>query len=173
MRILIPVLILFIFSSCEDEVTAPVETNGNLIKNSSFEENGTPTLKYWTSSGTINFYEDTPPEGGKYSAGIVENWGPHGTLSITFPMPAGKRIIDFRCWSKTGNLPAEISLSVFQDTVHYLRSITVTDTLWQQYTILDTLNTSEGDSIMVELKGSISQLLPSLALYDNCYLRID
>lgn len=171
--VLLAAAALVIFSSCKDDVNSPGNTDNNLISNPSFENMGNPSLEGWQTQGTINFFQDVPPEGGSYSIGINSEWGPSDYAAYTIPAQKNKKIYNFSCWAKTKTLPAEISISLVRDSILSTKSIVVADTVWTKYTIVDSLNISEGDSIRIFLKGSISQLLQAVTYYDNCRLECE
>jgi len=162
-------LVLF-FTSCKDDSNPVIYDDVNLISNPSFEENGNPTLRGWEVSGSINFYEDTPAGGGKYSVGINTVWGIPEYISVTVPVSEGKRIFTFTCWSKAERLPSEISMHLIRDTIITNSFVTVSDSNWKSYTIVDTISVVRGDSLRIYLKGGSSQLLSSKTFYDNCIL---
>jgi hypothetical protein len=166
------ILVLFLIPSCKDEVNSPDDLDGNLIMNPSFEENGISTLKGWESAGNINFFTDTPPGGGIFSIGLSESNGPPGYVSYSLRVAPGKKIFTFSCWAKTTNLPGEINVSITGDTVSHSTSIGVTDSIWTSYTISDTVDFIQDDTLRIFLKGSISQLIPSVTYYDNTFLEI-
>ena len=161
---------IFLFPSCSDEATSPEEMDNNLIQNSSFEFNGSPSLRDWNVRGEVDFFVDTPPDGGRYSIGITESWIEFNSVSYTLAALHGNRVYTLTCWAKSGGIPASIAFEVHNDTLVYSRVTEVTDTLWRSYTIDETVNGTRGETIKIFLKGSISQLLPSTTYYDRCTL---
>jgi hypothetical protein len=164
------VTFVFFFSSCSDESTSPEGLDNNLIKNSSFEFNGSPSFRDWNVSGEAEFYRDTPPDGGSYSVGIKESWIEFNSVSYSLAALPGSRVYTLTCWAKSGGIPASIAFEVHNDTLLYSRVTEVTDTVWRSYSIDETVNGTRGDTIKIFLKGSISQLLPSITYYDRCTL---
>jgi hypothetical protein len=169
MKIFLVILAAVLIISCSDEIVSPGFTP-NLITNSSFEINGIPSLRGWEVNGEISFFRDTPPEGGRFSIGIQEAWGPPYYAAYSLPAERGTRIYKLSCWAKTDSIPAAITFTLVGDTVKQSKSIEVTDRAWRLYTLTDTVVSSRGDSIKIFLNGSISHLLPSRTYYDRCFL---
>jgi hypothetical protein len=167
---LILIITAFIFTSCRDDAVSHEEQDGNLISNSSFEFNGSPSLRQWNVSGPVEFYRDTPPDGGSYSIGIKESWIEFNSVSYSLETLPGNKIYTLTCWAKAEGLPGTIQFELHSDTLVYTRSAEVTEAVWRSFTIIDTIDGSRGDTIKIFLKGSISQLLPSTAYYDRCTL---
>ncbi len=172
MKYLLTAVIVLFLASCKDEVNSVDNSSGNLISNPSFEENGNPTLSGWTVSGEVNFYQDAPPDGGKYSAGIDAVWGKPYYISTTIPLTRGRYVYSFTCWAKANRLSSDISLYLISDSLASISSEVISDTSWKSYNLTGIISAGLNDSMKIFLKGASSQLIASKTYYDNCSFKI-
>ncbi len=178
---LIPGLVLFIFlsnSGCKKK-TAPLGiphgTSANLIKNSSFEENGNPSLSYWyvQEDDSISFSNDTPPGGGNWSICLPAEWfGPLPDSPAYFvPLPPGKHILELSFYGKFYIING---VAMFILKTDQTRDVTaaqiVTDTVWTKYTLRDTLVINEGDSLSVVISGGGTENVGGFTCFDRVEL---
>ncbi len=176
----VSVLILLISSRCSEEnnPVIPPEPGSSIILYSSFEENGNSSLAGWNfnlDSSLIAFTNDTPPEGGNWAVTIKSAWlipGVNG-LYTTVKIPEGTHIYKLSLWGKHESIVGSASLLLVKpDTTIFNFSIQITDTLWKEYTMTDTITAGAGDSLKVNLFGGGSQLLTGTTYFDLCKLEL-
>lgn len=174
MGIILVAVIAVGFYSCKksgDTIVGP--PNGvNLIANSSFESNGTPSFQGWQVNDTslVRFSTDVPPDGGAWSICIETVWG-HARVQTIIALPEGTHPYKLSIWAKRQGVGGTISL-IFNNAIR--NSLTVSDTTWTVYTFNDTLTTVGGDRVVVELAGGFSQLLSGKTYFDICkFERLD
>jgi hypothetical protein len=155
------IIIVMIFYSCEkstnDLVTAP--QSKNLLTNSSFEINGSPTMNGWTLSEDdttflrylLRFSSDVPPGGGKSS--IVVNYSFPGPWRIyqLVPANAGSHIYRLSFWARNffGQGKVTLGLKTTMDTVINLQTVRPVDSLWTFHNMFDTVTADVNDSLVV------------------------
>jgi hypothetical protein len=147
-------------------------SGGNLIANSSFESNGTPSLQGWQviDTSVVRFSTDTPPDGGAWSIYIETVWG-QARIQTAVALPEGTHHYKLSTWAKRQGVGGKISL-IFNKAIR--KSLTITDATWTVYTFNDTLTTVRGDSVVVELAGGSSQLFSGETYFDICkFERLD
>lgn len=171
------VLVIIIITGCKNSSTVtPPAGDNNLIPNPSFEINGSPSLQGWgwsfkTDTSAYNFSGDVPPNGGKYSVVLIPNWGPAITLSSTVSATTGTHIYEFSVWAKRIGVSGGMVFSwKKQDSLIRKKSLTLFDTVWTNYKLIDTLNSTAGDSIVVSINGGFSQLQTGQTFFDLCKL---
>ena len=179
-RLLFPFFILLLFSlvlyRCSDSIIVPGIEN-NLILNPSFEENGNASLAWWIIAGdTINqFTTDIPPNGGNWAITINSVWISPLTNGIytTVKLSTGTHIYHFSVWAKYQNVTGSTNMLIVKpDTTIVLRSIQITDTLWKQYSVIDTIAADISDSLRIILSGGGSQILFGKSYFDLCMLEL-
>lgn len=173
---LIPGLVLFIFLSlfaCKKDTT-PLEPFpgifGNLIKNSSFEKNGNPSLSHWyvREGDSISFVNDTPPGGGDWSICLPAEWVPQPESPAYFiPLRPGKHILELSFYGKFYGITG---VALFLLKKEQAREVTalqlVTDTIWTKYTLTDTVFINQGDSLSVLLSGGGTESVGGFTCFD-------
>ena len=167
---------LFFFQCDGDSVTSP-EIGQNLIANPSFEENGNASLTGWVVAGdTLNqFTNDTPPNGGNWAATINSVWISPLVNGIytTVKLSPGTHIYRFTVWAKYQKVTGNTNILIVKpDTTIIRRSIQIIDTLWKQYSSIDTITAEGSDSLRVILSGGSSQLLLGKTFFDLCTFEI-
>jgi len=163
---------LFFFQCDEDSITSP-DIGHNLIINPSFEENGNASLAGWIIAGdTLNqFTNDTPPNGGNWAVTINSVWISPLVNGIytTVKLPPGTHIYRFTVWAKYQKVTGSTNLLIVKpDTTIVRRTIQIIDTLWKQYSLIDTISADGSDSLRVVLSGGGSQLLLGKSFFDLC-----
>ena len=173
-------LLLF---GCKNSPTEPTLFigQGNAIINPSFEIFGKPSLDGWKVEDTaiINFTNDTPPGGGFWSITLSVTWFGPPTRYPTEPYQKfrlinGTHIYTFSFWAKrnrvggsgyVGALKTDQAFTI----VSYKR---VTDTTWTLYSIVDTISSSQYDSVIAGLSGGATELAGGKTYFDNCSLSV-
>ena len=178
----VAVFTLLLSFACEKQQNGIVTPNalGNLISNSSFEQGDSASLYGWhrlippsiPESLAIKFLGDTPPGGGEFSVAVKNDWANDAGVYTYIPLPEGRHIYEFSVWAKFDTTdwgPAWIRYYV-RDVSGYWNStsIAVQDTVWTQYTLRDTLDSSETDIALIYLRGSPYQFTRNYTLYDLC-----
>lgn len=159
-------------------VTGPGGQQGqeDLIGNTSFEQGGVPSITGWRQSfsdtGFIHFSGDVPASGGDYSVSLENGWGLLPSLQAIVPTPSGTHQYRITLWSKALAGPpmsASGSVSIRQkstDTLIFRKWLAFSDTVWTEHTLLDTIATKAGDSLVVSLSGGQSQWSFGRTLFD-------
>ena len=167
---LIGILILtfgLLHHSCKKTTVEPT-TPINQISNSSFEVDDKPSLVGWSPSDTtdfIKFSNDVPQNGGNWSVRIETVWGPPPRIRATLQPSEGTHRYQLSTWSKKQGIGGTIY--VFLNST-LRKSVVVSDTVWNVYTIIDTISASSADSISIQLAGGFSQILAGKTYYDLC-----
>ena len=157
---------------CKKNIATLENTDmGNLIRNSSFEENGQPSLKFWNVQDTskINFSKDVPPGGGHWSVYLHSEWyGPlPETPSCFIPLSSGTHILKFSIYGKSKTFFGSALLILKKGNVRKIvDQNSITDSIWTKYSIVDTLNISEGDSLFVLLYGGGTEIVDGITYFD-------
>ncbi|MCW5896599.1 MAG: hypothetical protein KIT50_13470 [Bacteroidetes bacterium] len=161
--------------SCTDKgepiVPTPIVTN--LLSNPSFENGGQPSSSGWLgfANPMATFSTDVPPGGGSYSASIPSTW-PAGLVRLQASIPAreGTHIYRFGMWAKyAGPVRGEAHFSVLRAGAITLRkTITITDTVWSEYSTLDTVVSVLGDTLLLRLFGGGDPVSIGDSYFDLC-----
>ncbi len=167
------------FFSCNDLFTNPQSGGNNLLKNPSFEMNGKPSLKYWSFRDTSNlhlvqFSNDMPTKDGTNSV-ILNTTQPYPlswcSICQSIPLSNGKHVYKFSCWAKNEGISGNVYIFFKNkniDEIKYDKQIEIKDTIWTNYSILDTINAGKTDSAIVVLSGGSSELLPGKTYFNYC-----
>lgn len=165
----------FLFWACSkknDSVNGPIPDN-NLLPNSSFEFDGNPSLSSWIYSDTfsIKLSNDVPVSGGNWSVSIDAVWGPPSWISSKITTTPGTHIYKFSFWAKAIRIGGTGYLELQRaDSTITLKSVKIKDSVWYPYTLIDTVNLINGDSIIVNLTGGFSHKISGKTYYDLCRL---
>jgi hypothetical protein len=167
---------LFFYQCNEDSITSP-EIGENLITNPSFEENGNASLAGWIIAGdTLNqFTNEVPSGGGNWAVTINSVWISPLVNGIytTVKLSPGTHIYRFTVFAKYQKVKGNSNLLIVnRDTTIIRRSIQIVDTLWKQYSLIDTITAGGSDSLRVVLSGGSSQLLLGKTFFDLCTFEI-
>ena len=173
--------ILIILNSCKNNPAS--STNGpvvnNLIVNPSFENNGQATLAGWdTTFNLAGFSNDTPTGGGKWSAEII-TYDQRSLRPFRFGflnqnvkvMPNIKLTYTLTFWAKLdSSISDEASLKLFQPDTTLINYVTINNSTWTKYSIMDTASSNVIDSISVSFGIGNSYLGVGKVLVDLCSL---
>ncbi len=173
--LLILPIFLILCEKNEDSITNPQIDHvcNNLLLNSSFEINNSPSYKFWraNSPAYIDFSEDTPPEDGQWAISLPAEWGPPISLSQSIKTIRGNNIYVLSFYAKLEGIGGMGVLGLQNsDTIIVSKQIGVNDTSWVKYTISDTISSTQWDTIFVALNGGISQLVQGRTYFDLCVL---
>ncbi len=145
--------------------------NTNIILNSSFEENGHQSLKYWYVDSTQIPYFDTdvPPGGGKWSIYLEASW--YGPLpkspSYLLPLSSGKHILNLSLWGKYKSVHGSAFLiQKNKDMQNMVGKIVIEDTTWTKYSFIDTVQLNTNDSLLILLYGGGTEVVPGKTHFD-------
>lgn len=161
--------------------TAPISPSAtdNLLRNPSFESNGSPSLEGWivdVDTNRFSFSSDVPTSGGRYSVALETMWG-WATICQNVAANPGNHQYRFSAWAKGeyyygGQIRGRLKLCLKRaDSLLFMKYVTVTDTIWNEYSIVDTLSVETGDSLRVVITGGYSQLARGTTFYDLCQLK--
>lgn len=154
------------------------QPDSNLLTNSSFEYPGYQSIYGWTISdydtSAFHYLHDTPPGGGVYSINIKNRW-PNSPITLVqfVRAPQGSHIYRLSVWAKDYFGGGQVSWGIKTSTTFIVvGSITVSDTVWSYYAILDTVPTTTSDSLGVSVIGGYLQPADSGAstTFDLCKL---
>jgi len=170
-------IFLFVLSGCGKDPVRYVDNSINLVSNSSFEENGTGSLKYWTLSpldaSNYSFVNDVPKNGGSYSLAIKESWGIPNKVYTTVVLPTDKSQFRFSIWSKVELKSCKIWIGIQKsDTLIQQVQFIVNQTAWTNYISDFNYSPSAGDTLKVFLEGSSSSLQASRSFFDLCKIEV-
>jgi hypothetical protein len=171
-RNILPALILTFSISCNDSGTEPL-TDGEMIKNGSFEFNDIPSLEWW-ELGNRDFAElvnDAPPEGGNWSLRLTSDGSP--TSSYAYTNVSGVKsgdVLLLSAYIKAGGFDGGGSIDLrtgqFFTITETDKSVSSGDTSWTQISLVDTIDLNSGDSVWVVLSSLHTQITQRSGLFD-------
>lgn len=166
---------LFLFWNCNEGSTltnSPGEED-KIQVNTSFEKNGNPSADGWIISQPPlgNFITDTPPDGGTYSVALEAGNPFGGEATITVKSLTNFDIYNLSFYAKFEKIKGTAGLFFIKDgAVSKGNIISVTDTSWTLYSIIDTFQTSTGDSIKILFRGGTTPIIEGKTFFDLCKL---
>ena len=168
-------------------IVDPPANDANLIKNSSFEANGNPSLEgwitHWPGNSLVQSAQVAPPSGGSWSVAI-QNGSVMSANEIQYKVAApvtGLHAYRLSFWGKytsgsrlnlssqIGDIWLERGNAQFGDSKW---SVKMDTTVWKLYSVIDTLDTRTGDSLIVKLIGSIDGSPSTVTYFDLCRLEL-
>ena len=161
--------------SIVEGMVPPTDSSAILI-NTSFELGGNPTLAGWAASNpnVVDFSSDVPPDGDSWSVTIGVEWAPPTfppAISSNVRASEGTHIYQLRLWAKRAGLGGSAAIMLKRpDTLLVSRFLSIPDTGWTAYNIIDTISAEPGDSVGVRLAGATSQLATGTTFFDLCVL---
>jgi hypothetical protein len=164
-----------IMTGCSGDSIVDGDNSGNLLLNSSFEQGGVFSLAGWQvfDTSAVKSSSDVPSNGGSYSVSIDAVWGLQGFIRTAVPAVPGTAIYQFSSWAKAVGSAGmgKMDLGLKQaDSTHALKGLTVADSIWHHYSLIDTVTANAGDSLVITLSGGFSQLETGTTYYDLCRL---
>ncbi len=172
-------LLLFLFTiKCSTNKNPLSSHDGtNLVLNSSFEENGRQSLKYWYVDSTQipHFDNDVPPGGGKWSIFLEASW--YGPLpkspSYLLPLSSGKHILNLSLWGKYKSVRGSAFLiQKSSGKQNIVGQIVIEDTHWTKYSLIDTVQLAANDSLFILLYGGGSEVVAGRTHFDLIELKL-
>ena len=177
--VVIFILVVLIYCSEPNDTIINPPPDKNLITNSSFEISGEPSLQSWLKSTNdtsyINFSIDVPPNGGNYSVRLRNEWSFPGSIRYLIVPETGTNQYLLSVWGKVlPHTPAHLAggdVSLFHISAGnwtLRKYLYFSDTTWTRGTLLDTLSTTSSDTLVIILRGDISQFSYGNILFDLC-----
>lgn len=172
-------VILAVFGCKESSTISGTTEPQELIVNGSFEQNGNPSLDGWSQSlpdTTFAQYSiDAAPDGGLYSISLVNGWGPLPKLQAYVFAPLGTYSYRLSVWSKClapvgyslGSIGGIEILHLNNGIIIHSKKLSFSDSLWTEYMLIDTINSSLGDKLIVSLSTGQMQWHYGRTLFDN------
>ncbi len=145
--------------------------------NSSFEIDNNPSIDGWifwsNTSSSVNFDNDVPPGGGSWSVVLTVGDLISKALKTTVAVPVGKQYLRLSVWAKSNwsgprGTPSNIVLSL-NGVTH--KTISITDSVWKYYEVLDTITAFAEDSLTVMLNSGDAYGFQQ-TLFDLCRLEL-
>jgi len=178
MRYLLVILLCLtmIEVGCKESTTAPSQADGNLLTNSTFEFNGSPSLQGWvvSDSSNVRFSTDTPPNGSGRTI-VLDAQGfapwPNGSIYQTVAPPAGTHHYRLSVFGKRSGVAGfvEVHLGRPSDTVSILRmSLQIPDTVWTFCSLTDTITTRTIDSLFITISGGGTEMCAGTTFFNTC-----
>lgn len=144
--------------TCGKKSVAPTsQTEGlNLVKNSSFEQDGEPSIEGWEAISSCNMYRDAPGVvgGGLWCCGLSGACVWEYAL-YAFNSAKDGGIYELSCWARKEQYGVGgAGISFFNKTRgEFGRSAPVISKSWHKIGLIDTLNFAPGDSIYILLEA--------------------
>ena len=167
-KIVIAVITLIIISCSEDKNPVNPSSSSNIILNSSFEKNGTPDTEGWEISASPlgEIITDAPSGGGTYCLRL-EASNPGGMATRTISTVTDKQIYSLSFWAKTNQPSSKAFFDLIRNSqVEHRTEINVSDTVWTEYSIIDTLQAMSGDSLRITFSERLTQLIFLQSYFD-------
>jgi len=176
------ILLPLVIGTCNemDTIIISPAIEGNILTNSSFEINGSPSITGWQlyeiDSTSLKFSNDVPPGGGKFALYIKNDW-PYGPwLQQNVRTHQGHHVYRFSCWAKSRYFAdADVWFGLkTSDSIITLQHFSFGDTVWTCKSFVDTLNTTPGDSFYVNIFGPIVDIarVGMAVSFDLCEVEI-
>lgn len=171
------IFLAILFVGCGKDPVTYNDSTVNLVANTSFEENGSGTLKNWVmaplDSSCYSFVKDVPNSGGTYSLAIKESWGVPNKVYTSIVLPQSNSQFRFSIWAKVQLRPSKIWLGIQKpDTILQQLQFTVDQTGWTKYVSDFNYSPSAGDTLKIFLEGSASSLYASKSYFDLCKIEV-
>jgi hypothetical protein len=156
--LLFPLILLLGCSENKNPVSPTPDSN--ILLNSSFEKNGNPATDDWEISarpyGEIT--NDAPIGGGNYCLKL-EASNPGGMATRQFPAVSNRQIYKLSFWAKTNQPSSKAFFELIRNgLVENQTELSVIDTTWTEYSVTDTFQVMNGDSLRITFQERITQL---------------
>ena len=171
-------VLFFSIFNCEKDkdITEPEKPASQILFYSSFEKNGQPNNNGWfiKDESSANYSTDVPPGGGDYSMCLkVDSIGPFRQWAqFSVPASNSNNIYKLSFWSKPQGACgiAHVYIKLSDTTGYYSKSKLACDSTWSYYSITDTIQTDENDSLVIILAPDLSWTVDAKAYFDLCKL---
>ena len=177
------IVVSFFVLSCKDNTTNPSPSpSPNLITNSAFESNGSPSLQGWfLDIDTASVSSDVPPFSVGYSVEIFNSVPfdiyvrPGLWQNITPQLPIGKHVYRISCWGKrVSNYPLDTTYKAWGSFLlrwvsPIVAAIQPIDSVWRRYSAFtDSVDTpSPGTGLIsVEFSAAVPYTTANVYFYD-------
>jgi len=173
LRLLLIVTIAVLTLKCSEDNKSvnPPPPNPNELLNSTFESNGMPDTDGWTLSARplAEIVEEAPPGGGTYSVRLTAATPEGGKAWIIIPAAADKQNYKLSFWAKTNSPSSLVYFDLLRNgQVESHNELNVRDTVWTQYSVVDTFQVVSGDSIRVIFQERLEQIILRETYFDLC-----
>ncbi len=150
-------------------------SKSGILYESSFEQNNNESLGQWESNNKKAFtiIKDSPKEGGEYSLKAETVWGPPTKIWIKITPPEGTNIYKLSFWGKYQKVKGKAWIGTNLDSAFATNPVIVNDTLWQQYSQVDTITTVHNEYLYIVLTGGFSELLSGATYFDLVKLKLE
>jgi len=158
--------------SCKHSTTEPI-AQSNLIMNSSFELDNTPTLQGWMlgNSHLTKLVNEAPPGGGNWSLQLTSDWAPTtGYVYTSVSNVKSGDILKLSAFVRaTGQYGGRGIIELVAGPSFYgqsAKTASSTDTVWTQISLIDTVLLMPNDTLWVVLSSPITELIPFQQRFD-------
>ena len=130
---------------------------------------------YVQDTSKIFFSKDVPRGASHWSVFLhAEHYAPlPKTPSYYVPLSTGKHILEFSIYSKSKTVFGSALLILKKGEVsEIVAENSITDTMWTKYSVIDTLNITEGDSLFVLLNDGGTEIVDGITYFDLAELRL-
>lgn len=182
MRYSIAILIcsILLCASCKESTTGLTGGADNLLVNSTFELQGTPSLQGWVVSdpSNVRFSTDTPPGGSGSSIVLEAQWfapWPNGAIYQEVVPPAGTHRYRLSVLGKRSRIAGAVLVHIGRPSApgSSLRmALQIVDTLWASSSSTDTITTVPGDSVYVTVSGGGTEILAGRSYFNTCRFEV-
>ena len=159
-KIVIAVITVILISCSEDKNPVSPPSSSNIILNSSFEKNGTPDTEGWEISARPlgEIITDAPSGGGTYCLRL-EASNPGGMATKKISAVTNKQIYKLSFWAKTNQPSSSAFFDLIRNGhVENRTEMNISDTSWSNYSVVDTLEIMNDDSLKITFQERITQL---------------
>ena len=163
---------IFIYSSigCNESIVES-ESNENLIFNGSFEINNQPSLEGWFGNQQLaELINQGAPNGGNWSLQLTSDWAPTtGFVYSSISNVYAWDIVELTAYVRgSGQFGGGIISLVSGQNIWSGRnkSISMSDTVWSQISVTDTLELNANDTLWVVLSSPHTEILLLKGLFD-------
>lgn len=153
--------LVFMSGCSKDDNPINPPPDSNILLNTSFEKNGNPDLEGWTISvrPLAEIINDAPSGGGTYCLKLSASDPEGGMGTITIPAANNKTNYKFSFWGKTTQASSTAYFDLLRNgNVEKRSEINISDTVWTQYSVIDTFQVMNGDSIRIILQERFTPL---------------
>lgn len=158
--------------SCNESITES-QSSENLLSNGSFEINGQPSLNGWRfgNKGLAELTNQAAPNGGNWSLQLTSDWAPTtGFIYTPVTNIKSQDIITLSAYVRaTGQFGGGGIINLVTGQSIYsgrIKSISTSDTVWNQISVTDTVKLNTNDTLWVVLSSLHTELVPFKGLFD-------
>jgi hypothetical protein len=169
-------LIGFLLAACSNSTTPNGSTETILLNNSTFDSSGNPALYGWTygqsDMDSIPRFERYAPPGSSatWSVALSPGWVPTTTNVYRDFTGLSSGVYKLSLWAKIFHGTGAGSFLIEQsDSSHWkiIDGAPVMDSIWYEFTLLDTLTLRSSDTVRINLTGGTTEVANWEVLYNN------